>query len=284
MSFLMIKAVKFGFKQVQKRRHPDQHNVWYENDMTEKTIFTPDGAGTADAPAYGRGGGRISNNQRGRRRRQQQQYPPQPPKFYINLTLRLFQFAMGLTIVGLYGIDLHHATEKGVYADPKWVYAEWTSCVSAITAGVHLFSLWYLERRKGPSAAITSYVKMHLPFFVWEVILCIFWLVLFGIFGKMYISEDAEGQSGIKRMKRAVWVDFMNLLLWATTATGCGLRWWRALTSRDAQTQAGEDTLDVRGGAGDGENHWDAESQRSGPRRAHYQGNAIQPVDVEEPV
>lgn len=35
-----------------------------------------------------------------------------------------------------------------------------------------------------------------------------------GIFGKMYIHEKPEGDKGVKRMKNAVWVDLVNLLLW----------------------------------------------------------------------
>ena len=45
-----------------------------------------------------------------------------------------------------------------------------------------------------------------------------FWLVVFGIFGKMYIREDPEGDAGIQRMKNAVWVDLVNMLLWLVSA------------------------------------------------------------------
>jgi hypothetical protein len=34
----------------------------------------------------------------------------------------------------------------------------------------------------------------------------------------MYIKEDPEGDSGISRMKHAVWVDLVNMLLWLITA------------------------------------------------------------------
>ena len=34
----------------------------------------------------------------------------------------------------------------------------------------------------------------------------------------MYIHEDPEGDSGVKRMKNAVWVDLTNMLLWLITA------------------------------------------------------------------
>lgn len=34
----------------------------------------------------------------------------------------------------------------------------------------------------------------------------------------MYIHEDPEGNSGIKRMKNAVWIDLLNMLLWFITS------------------------------------------------------------------
>ena len=42
----------------------------------------------------------------------------------------------------------------------------------------------------------------------------ILWVAVFGVFGKMYIKENAEGDSGVQRMKNAVWVDLTNMLLW----------------------------------------------------------------------
>ena len=34
----------------------------------------------------------------------------------------------------------------------------------------------------------------------------------------MYINEKDEGINGIKRMKNAVWIDLINMLLWFITA------------------------------------------------------------------
>lgn len=41
---------------------------------------------------------------------------------------------------------------------------------------------------------------------------------MFGVFGKMYVHANAQGDSGIIRMKHAVWVDLINMLLWLVTA------------------------------------------------------------------
>lgn len=59
------------------------------------------------------------------------------------------------------------------------------------------------------------------PFaFVADTILFILWIALFGLFGNMYIKERAEGDSGVQRMKNAVWVDLVNALLWLISAIG----------------------------------------------------------------
>ena len=46
----------------------------------------------------------------------------------------------------------------------------------------------------------------------------ILWIALFGLFGKLYIHENPEGDAGIQRMKNAVWVDLVNALLWLISA------------------------------------------------------------------
>lgn len=46
----------------------------------------------------------------------------------------------------------------------------------------------------------------------------ILWAAVFGIFGQLYIHENPEGDGGVKRMKNAVWIDLVNMLLWLVTA------------------------------------------------------------------
>ena len=41
---------------------------------------------------------------------------------------------------------------------------------------------------------------------------------MFGVFAKLYIHANAQGDGGITRMKHAVWVDLINMLLWLVTA------------------------------------------------------------------
>lgn len=47
----------------------------------------------------------------------------------------------------------------------------------------------------------------------------ILWVAVFGVFGRIYIhAKPVNG--GVKRMKNAVWVDLVNMLLWLVTAVG----------------------------------------------------------------
>lgn len=43
----------------------------------------------------------------------------------------------------------------------------------------------------------------------------------------MYIHENPEGDAGIQRMKNAVWVDMINMLLWFFTAIAMAWYWMR---------------------------------------------------------
>lgn len=123
------------------------------------------------------------------------------------------------------------------------------------TAAVHMILPFLMRRvthRPNP--------KLKLPQFVWEFILCILWLTLFGIFGKMYIgvypsqsndfskrdttttdssSSTSSSSSGlgdaakIDRMRHAVWIDLVNLVMWVVTASYVLLRWLKSRRAVD---------------------------------------------------
>lgn len=163
--------------------------------------------------------------------------------------VRFLQFVFGLTVIGLYGKDVRHDHEDGHTWHAKWVFALVAAFLATGTAAMHMI-LPFLTRRVNyhPTA------KLRLPQFVWEFILCVLWLTLFGIFGKMYIgvypvestsgkrnadaSSSSSSDSGlgdaskINRMRHAVWVDLVNLVMWVLTASWVLLRW---LKSRRAE-------------------------------------------------
>jgi hypothetical protein len=202
MLFLVLRLLKFGYRQNKKRNVSKQqaHSDW--SDINNPTTNNND----MQFPRQLLSAGGAARS---------------PAKTFAEAFIRFFQFILGLTVIGLYGVDLSNAQQKQISADPKWVYAEMTGALGTIMGLVHLVTLFTLKNR--PLALRPA---IHLPLFIWECVLCIFWLTLFGIFGKLYISEDPEGDSGIVRMKHAVWVDLTNLMLWTITATWCGVRWW----------------------------------------------------------
>lgn len=131
--------------------------------------------------------------------------------------LRFFQLILALTVCGLYGVDLHAAHKQRKYSDGKWVYAEVVASLSAFTAVLYMIPF-----------------VMKVPMlFVWDAILFILWVALFGLFGNMYIKANPQGDSGIQRMKNAVWVDLVNTLLWLISALCMAAYWFK---HRDTRT------------------------------------------------
>lgn len=147
-----------------------------------------------------------------------------PIKVLVETILRFFQFVLGVTVIGLYGQDVKHDTDT---IHDKCVFAVITGSLASITAVVYLLLPFVLKDR--PLSVRTG---LHLPFLVWEGVLVILWLVMFGMFGKMYIG-NYSGVDGarVARMRHAVWVDLTELLLWAGTAGWSFLRWWKGRTA-----------------------------------------------------
>jgi hypothetical protein len=52
----------------------------------------------------------------------------------------------------------------------------------------------------------------------------------------MYISEDAEGDSDVQRMKNAVWVDLTSALLWFIATLAALGYWWKHRDTRSRFT------------------------------------------------
>ncbi|KAI0458487.1 hypothetical protein F5B21DRAFT_459894 [Xylaria acuta] len=125
--------------------------------------------------------------------------------------LHFVQFVLAIVVIGLYGTDLDRARKAGVYADGKWVYAIVVASLSAVTAILYLFP-FFLRFAAVP---------------VWNVVLFILWIVLFAVFGSLYIHEDPEGNGDIQRMKNAVWIDLINALLWLIGTVAAACYWFR---------------------------------------------------------
>ncbi|KAL2849205.1 hypothetical protein BJY01DRAFT_210867 [Aspergillus pseudoustus] len=158
-------------------------------------------------------------------------------KDLLALVLAIAQFAFGLAVIGLYSQDITAAHNKHKSAPSRWVYAVVTAFLSTSSALVYLVLGWWWQKRSKPVLAQRE--RLFLPLFVWESILVILWLVVFGIFGEMYIGVyhvggNDGGDDKVTRMRRAVWVDLVCLLMWAGSAGWRGLRWWKAKGRKDA--------------------------------------------------
>ncbi|KAF2272391.1 uncharacterized protein EI97DRAFT_385984 [Westerdykella ornata] len=152
------------------------------------------------------------------------------PGGFLRATLRFFQFVMAVVVIGLYAQDLRKAQQQGKYADAKWVYAVFVGSLSAFLALVFALPL----------------VKSWM-FFYLDALVCFFWVVVFGIFGRMYLplkpddDEAARDNSpGVVRMKRAAWIDMTNMLLWFFSAVYGAFVFWKWRKERTVFTGRAE--------------------------------------------
>ncbi|RKF55764.1 hypothetical protein GcC1_201023 [Golovinomyces cichoracearum] len=118
---------------------------------------------------------------------------------------RVIQLVLALAVCGIYGMEFSgHDSWKG-----RWIYAEVTAGLSAVTAILYLLPFF-----------------TRIPFvFLWDFIIFILWIVLFGIFGKLYIPEDAAGNYRVQKMKNTVWLVLANGISWLLSAIGMGFLW-----------------------------------------------------------
>ncbi|KAJ5888258.1 hypothetical protein N7495_008299 [Penicillium taxi] len=139
--------------------------------------------------------------------------------------VRLLQLGFGVTVIGLYGKDVHSDLQDKHMWEPKWGFALVLGTLAASTAMIHLiFSC--CAHRKGSS----PYPNWRVPSIIWEFGLSALWLALFGIFTTMYLSakvsdpgSDLGDSSKIHRMRAAAWIDLVNVFLWAYTTSAAFL-------------------------------------------------------------
>ncbi|KNG84580.1 hypothetical protein ANOM_007895 [Aspergillus nomiae NRRL 13137] len=162
--------------------------------------------------------------------------PPPPPaplktrlKAHSQLLLHFLELVFGLTVVGLYGRDVRAAHKNGDAQNAKWVYALVTGALGAGTGLVYLgygVVMVKLDKLGRERRMVGSLGRL-----AWGFVLVVLWLVVFGVFGGMYIGVHGEGSEEevekTKRMRHAVWVDLVNLVFWVGGMVIEGLRWWR---------------------------------------------------------
>ncbi|KAF3939747.1 hypothetical protein ABW19_dt0208841 [Dactylella cylindrospora] len=124
--------------------------------------------------------------------------------------LRLIQLVLACAVVGLYGKYLDRATKADESADARWIWAVVVGGLSALTAII--YSLPFFPLRW---------------FFVWDIVLFICWTTVFGIFAKLYLDEDPEGNHDIEQMRDAMWLDLVNWILWLISSLVGFWYYWR---------------------------------------------------------
>jgi hypothetical protein len=147
-------------------------------------------------------------------------------------TLRTLQFVFAVTVAALYGVDLAQATKTENHAHAEWIYAESVAALSALTCIVHCF-----------------FTVTQVAWSAWDGVLLVLWLAQVGVFGTVYISGTKTGYENatvsVPRMRAAVWLDLINMLLWLTT-TVLGVAWCirtRKVTRRTDQVDVHKEEL-----------------------------------------
>lgn len=83
--------------------------------------------------------------------------------------LHLVLLVLAATVAGLYGIDVGSGPHPGGVGDGRWVYAIVVACMSAVTTLVYL----------------VPFVLRFMLVWVWDLVLFVLWIALFGVFGKV---------------------------------------------------------------------------------------------------
>lgn len=211
MWFLVLKLLKVGYSQAKKHR-ANKANAINPNDINLDSS-TKAGTTTTATEMYAMG----LENSNGNKIRN-------PLKTTLDALLRTLQFSLGIAVIALYGPDLHDqhsSTSTSTAIDSRWLYAVITASLSSLTALFYLTTMPLLCHRT-PLVRRASWI---LPLFAWEGVLWLLWLVVFGIFGKVFIP--CRGLHGHEGMWRAVWVDLVAWGVEWVLVGWAGVRWWR---------------------------------------------------------
>jgi hypothetical protein len=250
MSFLLVKLLKIGVNQAKKHHKTKKEEQKFQ---AAAAAGFPQYANKDQYPLSAYPNGAVPGTTMHFESPQEPMSKRAKLSFMFISGLRFLQFVFGLTVIGLYGRDVHHDhSEKHIWRS-QWVYALVTGFLATVTAGVHLVMPFLTRRVKNASA---GHVKLLLPQFAWEFVVTVLWLALFGVFGKMYIGVHASEKSSsgkrdeavnstassslgdadkITRMRHAVWIDVINLGFWVITASWVLMRWLKS--RRNAATE-----------------------------------------------
>lgn len=132
------------------------------------------------------------------------------------LVCRGLQFLFAIIACGFYGNRVDAESKAGDGVSAEWIYAVMVAGLSAVTA-----VLFVAATPLGAIPVIGSALKLFKTYraFAWDMILFIAWIVTFGIFAGIFLKRGGEDEdrykgSNTSAMKAAVWIDFVNAILW----------------------------------------------------------------------
>lgn len=119
----------------------------------------------------------------------------------FRLAIRVLQLIFALAAGASYAVELSQGRTASAF-----IYSQVVFAITLITLVVDALTL-----------------RGYRLTFVVESLLCILWLALFGVFCQIYLvghSSTVPEYLGVDfgRMKRAVWLDLINFLLWLASA------------------------------------------------------------------
>lgn len=138
------------------------------------------------------------------------------------LVCRGLQFLFAIIAVGFYGNRVDVESRAGDAVAAEWIYGTLIGGLSAVTAVLFVVAspLSALPFIGGKLNIFKTYKA-----FPWDFFLFIAWIVVFGIFAGIFLKMDDDDDhkgSNTSAMKGAVWIDFVNAILWLVSGVyGC---------------------------------------------------------------
>ncbi|RYP93842.1 hypothetical protein DL770_000038 [Monosporascus sp. CRB-9-2] len=134
-------------------------------------------------------------------------------QLWLRLGGRAVQLVFAIVVCAFYGNRVRRDSSEGNGQHAAWVFALFVGGVSCATAVVYALCNF--------AAFFTVPLRTH-AVFAWDLLLSIFWLIVFGIFATIFLSldeaeEDAYEGARVGAMKIAVWLDLLNAFLWLLT-------------------------------------------------------------------
>ena len=145
------------------------------------------------------------------------------------LVVRGLQLLFAIIACAFYGnrVDADRKGNDGFSAE--WLSAIIIAGLSAVTS---IVSVAVASISTIP--CISSVGRKKTPFevhwaYVFDLILCVAWLVMFAIFAGLFLKRESDDKykgSSTGAMKTAVWVDLVNAILWLGTGIYGAARAW----------------------------------------------------------